>query len=84
MKKFNCTIGEYLKKSWDDQQTKITELEQKLEERKLEELEKVKVWAQAVLTAMNVGNVERESALHLKLREVMIAYRASQETRGDE
>lgn len=32
-------------------------------------------WAQAVLTALNVGDVCKESPLHLKLREVMIAYR---------
>jgi len=32
--------------------------------------------AQAVLTALNVGDVEKDSPLHLKLREVMIAHRA--------
>jgi len=32
--------------------------------------------AQAILTALNVGNVESGSVIHLKLREVMIAYRA--------
>lgn len=32
-------------------------------------------WAQAVLTALNVGDVKSGSPLHLKLREVMIAYR---------
>lgn len=34
-------------------------------------------WAQAVLTALNVGAVQSGSKLHLKLREVMIAYRAA-------
>jgi cysteinyl-tRNA synthetase len=33
--------------------------------------------AQAVLTALNVGGVQSESLLHLKLREVMIAYRTA-------
>lgn len=36
-------------------------------------------WAQAVLTALNVSNVQSGSKLHLKLREVMIAYRAANE-----
>lgn len=31
--------------------------------------------AQGVLTALNVGDVQSGSPLHLKLREVMIAYR---------
>jgi hypothetical protein len=31
--------------------------------------------AQALLTALNVGDVQSNSPLHLKLREVMIAYR---------
>jgi len=34
-------------------------------------------WAQAVLTALNVGDVKSGSPIHLKLREVMIAYRES-------
>ncbi len=34
-------------------------------------------WAQATLTALNVGDVKSGSPLHLKLREVMIAYRAA-------
>jgi hypothetical protein len=34
-------------------------------------------WAQAALTALNVGDVKSGSPLHLKLREVMIAYRAA-------
>lgn len=41
----------------------------------VERLEEVMHWAQAVLTALNVGDVSRESAIHKKLREVMIAYR---------
>jgi hypothetical protein len=32
-------------------------------------------WSQAVLTALNSGDVFRGSRLHLKLREVLIAYR---------
>ena len=32
-------------------------------------------WAQAVLTGLNVGDIRSGSPLHLKLREVMIAYR---------
>lgn len=39
-------------------------------------LREVASWAQAVLTALNVGDVKRESPLHLKLREVMIAFRS--------
>ncbi len=38
--------------------------------------EEVAHWAQAVLTGLNVGDVMSGSPLHLKLREVMIAYRA--------
>lgn len=34
-------------------------------------------WAQAVLTALNVGDIQSESLIHKKLREVMIAYRVS-------
>ena len=36
-------------------------------------------WAQAVLTALNVGDIKSGSPLHLKLREVMIAYRAARD-----
>jgi hypothetical protein len=38
-------------------------------------LEEVMHWAQATLTALNVGDVASGSPLHLKLREVMIAFR---------
>lgn len=41
-------------------------------------LKEVASWAQALLTALNVGNVEKGSPLHLKLREVMIEYRKGQ------
>lgn len=34
-------------------------------------------WAQATLSALNVGDVQSESPIHKKLRKVMIAYRAS-------
>lgn len=39
----------------------------------------VAAWAQAVLTALNVHDVRRESLLHRKLREVMIAHRDRRE-----
>jgi hypothetical protein len=35
-------------------------------------------WAQCTLTALNVSDVASGSPLHLKLREVLIAYRAAQ------
>jgi hypothetical protein len=38
-------------------------------------LSEVAQCAQAILTALNVGDIQSESALHLKLRKVMIAYR---------
>lgn len=40
-----------------------------------EAISEVAQCAQAVLTALNVGDVQSGSPLHLKLREVMIAYR---------
>jgi hypothetical protein len=45
---------------------------------KLAAAKEVAGWVQAVLTALNVGNVMRESPLHKKLREVMIAYRETE------
>lgn len=42
---------------------------------RVEELKEVYGWAQAVLTALNVGDVQKESLLHKKLREVLIQYR---------
>lgn len=42
---------------------------------KVERLEEVASWAQAVLTALNTGDIASGSPLHLKLREVMIEYR---------
>lgn len=33
--------------------------------------------AAAVLTALNAGNIERNSAIHLKLRDVIVMYRAT-------
>jgi hypothetical protein len=52
----------------------------------LERLTEVMHWAQAMLTALNVGDVFSGSGLHLKLREVMIAYReavaAAEKARG--
>lgn len=50
------------------------------ESRSSAELE-VLSWAQALLTALNVGDVQSGSLIHLKLREVMIAYRNSKEPR---
>jgi hypothetical protein len=41
-------------------------------------------WAQAMLTALNVGDVASGSQLHLKLREVMIAYRKGLEKKNGE
>lgn len=41
-------------------------------------------WAQAVLTALNVGDVKRGSPLHSKLREVMIAYRDATTEKSEE
>jgi flagellar motility protein MotE (MotC chaperone) len=43
----------------------------------LQASEPVIEWAQATLTALNVGHVHSESPLHKKLREVMIAYGAA-------
>lgn len=48
------------------------------------ELTEVMHWAQATLTALNVGDVKSGSPLHLKLREVMIAYRAATQTPNDQ
>jgi hypothetical protein len=53
-------------------------LRQREEEVRAEERERaaeVVHCAQAVLTALNVGDVQNDSPLHLKLREVMITYR---------
>ena len=44
--------------------------------RRVVETQEVARCAQALLTALNVGDVHGESPLHLKLREVMIAYRS--------
>lgn len=46
----------------------------------LAQLLEIMHWTQATLTALNVGDVRSGSALHLKLREIMIAYRKSKET----
>jgi len=43
--------------------------------KELEETKEVASWAQAVLTALNVGSVPSECLLHKKLRKVMISYR---------
>lgn len=52
---------------------------------KLSPTQEVLSCAQGVLTGLNVGDVQSGSPLHLKLREVMIAYRAAREglTFGD-
>lgn len=47
-------------------------------------LETVMHWAQATLTALNVGDVKKDSLLHLKLREVMIAFREKTYTSSEE
>jgi hypothetical protein len=52
---------------------------------KVASLENMAGWAQAILTALNVGDVRSGSALHLKLREIMIAHRKTintEETNG--
>ena len=36
-------------------------------------------WLQAVLNALNCGNVDRDSPLHLQVRRVMIGYREALE-----
>lgn len=36
-------------------------------------------WAQAALTVLNVSDIKSGSLIHLKLREVMIAYRESKQ-----
>ena len=60
-----------------DCQSLITKLEIENAELKeqLTEAEEVTHWAQAVLTALNVGDVQKDSLLHEKLRKVMIGYR---------
>lgn len=42
---------------------------------KSEQKDEIVAWAQATLTALNVGDVARESPLHKKLRQVMREYR---------
>jgi len=37
--------------------------------------QEVVYWAKAVLTALNTGNIEKDSLLHHKLREVVIKHR---------
>lgn len=51
-------------------------------EAEVRRLQEVAGWAQATLTALNVGDVAAGSPLHLKLREVMIAYREATEAAG--
>jgi hypothetical protein len=52
-------------------------------EKERDELKEVYHWTQATLTALNVGNVQSGSALHLKLREVLVNYRMKKETAND-
>ena len=47
--------------------------------KKIADLTEVARWAQAVLTAWNIGPLPQESPLHKKLREVMINYRRAKE-----
>jgi hypothetical protein len=58
-------------------QERIASLERQLAELREEKavLEEVGHWAQALLTALNVGDVKCESPLHRQLRKVMITYR---------
>jgi len=41
----------------------------------LESLRDIAGWAQAILTALNVGNIASKSLIHLALRDVMIKHR---------
>ena len=51
---------------------------------KVERLEIVAGWAQAVLNALNTGDIASGSPLHRKLREIMIQYREAAEAAGEE
>jgi len=78
-KNVNIEPDDYKTISWNTRAaTPIPEVEAAQPETVTEVLH----WAQAVLTALNVGDVQKDSKLHLKLREVMIAYRATKETDG--
>ena len=46
---------------------------------KVERLDKVAQWAQAILTALNCRDVCKESLIHKKLRQIMIEYREESE-----
>jgi hypothetical protein len=52
-------------------------------EAELETALEVVHWAQAVLTALNAGDIKTGSLIHLKLRDVMIAYREKSAKGGD-
>ncbi len=45
-------------------------------------LREVASWSQSVLTGLNIGDIQNESPLHKKLREVMIAHRERAEELG--
>ena len=47
-----------------------------IKETRIAEMENIMHWMQATLTGLNVGDVKSGSLLHLKLREIMIAFRA--------
>lgn len=72
----------FLAASWQDVADLIAEVERLRAENAA--LKSVAQWAQATLTALNGGDVQRESPLHQKLREVMIQYRAALDAAGAE
>lgn len=61
----------------DEVNSKLGEFAEKLKEQEsqISNLQEVAGWAQALLTALNIGDVKSGSPLHWKLREVMISYR---------
>lgn len=68
------TAGQSMK--MDKERKELAEENRLLRER-CERMQEVVSWAQATLTGLNVGDVQSNSPLHLKLREIMIAYRAA-------
>lgn len=76
------STARFLAASWQDVADLIAEVERLRAENAASK--SVAQWAQATLTALNGGDVQRESLLHQKLREVMIQYRAALDAAGAE